>query len=406
MNVNATGNGKSPVDRLGDVARAIGTSVDAALPPIVPSYRTAGEMIAENPELRAYVVEGLIRSGEVLNIIAAAKMGKSWLIIHLIICIATGRMFLGRFRVARGCVLLLDNELHPTTLAKRIQTVAEAMGVTREEYASTLCVESLRGKGATLDRLTDYFAAIAPGTFKLIVIDAWYRAIPRGMDENANADITSLYNLIDSFAAMTGAAFALIHHSSKGDQSSKSVVDVGSGASAQARAADSHLILRQHEEDDAVVVEAVARSWAPPEPFGMRWQFPKWTVDDTLDVTRLRQPKRGRRGRDAADAAPPEPPPEPWTPARFVAAMMGEEPRPKSVVMARAEMADGLTVRRAAALYAIAIADGLAFEWPDPAGGNALLVATREPSLIETTVPEKPRRGRPPKAKSEGENDR
>ena len=74
-----------------------------------------------------------------------------------------------------------------------------------------------------------------------------------------------------------GAAFALVHHSSKGGQSNKSVVDVGAGAAALARAADTHVILREHEQEGAVVLEARTRSWEQPQSIVLTWEFPVWT---------------------------------------------------------------------------------------------------------------------------------
>jgi len=78
--------------------------------------------------------------------------------------------------------------------------------------------------------------------------------------------VAGLYNLLDSYADALGAAFSLVHHSSKGNHSGKNVTDVGAGAGAQSRAADTHLVLRPHESDSAVVVEAAVRSWAPVSP--------------------------------------------------------------------------------------------------------------------------------------------
>jgi hypothetical protein len=137
------------------------------------------------------------------------------------------------------------------------------------------------------------------------VLDAWYRFQPEGSDENANRDVMALYNLLDSVAARIGSAFVCVHHSSKGDQSGKAIVDVGAGAGSQSRAADCHLVLRQHEEDSAVVVEAAVRSWAPMQPFCLRWQFPAWLPADDLDPKDLRTAKS--RKRPEATEETPEP---------------------------------------------------------------------------------------------------
>ncbi|MGI6417616.1 MAG: hypothetical protein ACOX1P_18335 [Thermoguttaceae bacterium] len=63
----------------------------------------------------------------------------------------------------------------------------------------------------------------------------------RAISENDNAAIMSLYNVIDGYAARLNTAWVNVHHASKGDQSGKGTTDVGSGAGAQSRAADTHL---------------------------------------------------------------------------------------------------------------------------------------------------------------------
>ena len=86
----------------------------------------------------------------------------------------------------------------------------------------------------------------------------------------------------------SGCAWVNIHHASKGSQGEKSVVDVGAGAGSQARAADSHLVLRPHEEAGVVVLEAAVRSFPPVEPLALRWAFPLWSPDAAADTRRLK----------------------------------------------------------------------------------------------------------------------
>jgi len=227
-------------------------------------------LLSEYPKLRPPVIDGLLRQGETLNVIGASKAGKSWLTYLILLCIKTGRSLFDAFPCAAGRVLLIDNELHGPTIANRIPKVAEAMGIQPHEYAEGLDVLSLRGQGVTLPALAQIIDRIEAGYYKAIICDAWYRFIPSGMNENSNADVMSLYNMLDRYAAQTQAAWIVVHHSSKGSQGEKSVTDVGAGAGAQSRAADAHLILRDHEEDDAVVLEAAVRSFPPVEPIGLR----------------------------------------------------------------------------------------------------------------------------------------
>jgi hypothetical protein len=254
---------------------------------------TLGQLVRAYPELRPPVVDGLFRKGETCNVIAASKVGKSWLTYGLALSIINNEPWLGRFDVTPGRVLLIDNELHRETLANRIPAVARAMGITMDSINDDLHVVTLRGDHHTLKQLSSFFESIEPGKYQAIILDAKYRFMPEGADENGNGPERETYDLIDRFAVQTDSAFVLVHHASKGDQSGKATTDVGAGAGAQSRAADSHLVLRQHEEDGAAVLDAAIRSFAPIDPVTIRWAFPLWIADARLDPNKL----AGRMGK-------------------------------------------------------------------------------------------------------------
>src|SRR5581483_8746120 len=109
----------------------------------------------------------------------------------------------------------------------------------------------------------------------------------------------------------------------KGNQSAKAITDVGSGAGAQSRATDTHLILRPYEEQNAVVLEAAVRSFPPVSPVCLRWSFPVWTADTTLDPAALRVEKQRRRKIEGQE--PTKEKPAPWTAQRFAATFAKEE---------------------------------------------------------------------------------
>jgi hypothetical protein len=240
------------------------------------------------PALRPPVVDGIARQGETVNIIAPSKIGKSWLAWGLALSITSGRDWLGRFPVTRGNVLYIDNELHPETIVWRGCQVAEAMGVDIDDPDFHVNVLSLRGQLLDYEKLASQIGRLArDAEYAAVIVDSHYRMLPAGTSENDNAGITRVYNLIDKMAEETKAMWPLIHHSSKGDQSDKGVTDVGSGAGAQSRAADCHIILRRHKESGAFVLEGAARSFAPVAPVGLRWALPIWTPDSSLDPHKL-----------------------------------------------------------------------------------------------------------------------
>jgi len=247
-----------------------------------------GDLAAAHPHLHEPVIDGLIRAGETANIIAPSKIGKSWLSYNVALSIVTGQRLFNVFDCKPGRVLLIDNELHRPTISYRIPRVAEAMGVDLATVGDGLDVLPLRGLGVSLHDLHRYVDRIEQGEYQAIILDAWYRFIPAGISENSNADVMAMYNMLDRYAASTGAAWLVVHHTSKGGQADKSVTDVGSGAGAQSRAADTHIVLRQHEDDGCVVLDAAVRSFPPVEPIGLQWTFPTWTPAWSIDTAALK----------------------------------------------------------------------------------------------------------------------
>jgi hypothetical protein len=334
--------------------------VQQAEPSDAPEFpmQTLRELVMRYPHLRPPVVHGLLREGETLNVIASPKVGKSWLVSDLALAVATGRPWLDIFPCEQGRVLVIDNELHKETSAHRIPKVMEARGITLADCGDRIAVANLRGELKDIFGLGQCFARIEPGQFKLVVIDAFYRAMPKDTDENDNGTMAQVYNVLDSYAARLQCSFVLIHHSTKGNQSGKAITDVGAGAGAQSRAADTHLVLRPHEQTDVVVLDAAVRSWPPIQPRCLRWTFPVWTLDDALDPADLRSEKPRRKPKPAAV----EPAKPAWDAARFASAFVTAEPAVTLAVIARAIKA-GVLEGQAKKLLKLAEADGLVHRW-------------------------------------------
>ncbi|TWT75509.1 Regulatory protein RepA [Posidoniimonas polymericola] len=245
------------------------------------------------PAMKPPVVDGLLRRGETMNVVSYSKVGKSWLAYSLLLSIATGKSWLGTYPTTQGGVLLIDNELHRPTLANRIGMVAERLDCELEHYATQLDVWPLRGNLRSLEDMMAEFDAIEPGQYQLIAFDARYRFAIAGESENDNAAQAMFYNTLDRIAERTEAAIVLVHHTTKGNQTDKRVTDVGAGGGSQSRAADTHLVLREHEEEGCVVLDAALRSFAPVDPIVLQWEFPCWWPAEGLDPGEL----KGRKSR-------------------------------------------------------------------------------------------------------------
>lgn len=253
--------------------------------------------------MRECIIEGMLRRAEVGNFIASTKTGKSWFALMLLICIATGREWLGR-RVARGNVLLIDNELHSETIENRISAVRYAMQIDPDEHRERFEYLSCRGDWISIQDLIDGIPAIhPPGSLNMIVIDAKYRLFGNGLEENSNDDQTTFHNLIDKFAKKMDCPVVLVHHSTKGDQSGKSVTDVGSGGGSQSRAVDLHMTIRPHQQPGLAVLEGAVRSFAPIGPMTLRWNWPIWSVANDVEPALQADKSRGDSRQEAKDNA-------------------------------------------------------------------------------------------------------
>ena len=269
------GKAKSPVDGVTlnlKPTAAVGTEQNDDEP------LSIDDLLDGFPTLRPVIIDGFLRQGEIMNIIAAPKTGKSWFVLALALHVATGRDWLGHTCKATK-VLIIDNELHRETYSQRLALVMKAMGISRSELRERLEILPLRGKWTSLEYIGSKAERFKEKGYGLIVVDAFYRALPKGTVENDNGAITDLYNMLDRFASLIGCSFALIHHTSKGNQSMKSVTDVGAGAGSQSRAADTHMTLREHKDDGYLVLESVVRSFPKQEPIVLKKAFPLMVPD-------------------------------------------------------------------------------------------------------------------------------
>jgi hypothetical protein len=250
------------------------------------------KMPAVEPPVRPAVVEGLFRKGETANWIGSSKIGKTWLAYTLMAEVLRGGRWCGH-RCHTGRVLLVDNELHRETVDWRLWRVAHQKGLD-DDALGRLDVACLRGQWAMLEDIEATVRSKERGHWSMIVLDAFYRFLPKGTDENSNSDMTQLYNHLDRIASYAEAAILVVHHATKGSQTGKDIMDMGSGAGAIGRATDAQVAFWRHAEDNAVTMQVKCRTASPPPPKVLRVDFSTARVwhDDQLDPEELWMPPK------------------------------------------------------------------------------------------------------------------
>lgn len=276
-----------------------------------PRIVFGAELDRRYPDLKPPVIHGMLRVGEVANLIAPPKAGKSYLGLGLAFAIANNLDWIGTRPVNpdagepnKGLALYVDNELDPETYTHRQRrmvnrTVRQREGEGHEAYLERK--EQMKDRvGALHLVLEEYWDNLPnletllreecqPGRFRIIILDALYRMIPEDENENDNGRAMARYKRLKRLAVDLDVAIVLVHHTSKGDQSRKAITDVGAGAGAQSRAADAHIVLRPHKEEEKLVLDAVVRSWDDPfKPVVLRRDCGVWRVDHDADPKALK----------------------------------------------------------------------------------------------------------------------
>ena len=246
--------------------------------------------------MREPLIHGLIRRGETINLVAPPKAGKSILGYHVALSVAMGDYLLGveAWRCEQGMVVIFDNELHEETLGCRIPDVSERLNYP-EEVWDWVRVVPLRGKGLDIHAVGKLILQAKILQPRLVIIDSLYRFLPKGVNENDNGAMTEIYNQLDTYAEqLQTCGIVVIHHTSKGAQGEKDIMDVGSGAGSSGRATDNHIVIREHEDEGHYVIEAKPRSFKSPDPVVCKLDYPLWTLAGDKDATKLKGKKAKR----------------------------------------------------------------------------------------------------------------
>jgi RecA-family ATPase len=209
--------------------------------PVQPAWR-----LAEVPEQRHWLVEGLW-SEEAVGIIGGEpKCCKSFLALDLAVAVAAGTPCLRRFAVARpGRVLLYPAEDALHVVRRRLEGLCAAAGTALAELdVQVITAPSLRlDLEADRARLEETVATLRP---RLLILDPFVRL--HRIDENVSGDVAPLLAFLRELQRRHATAIAVVHHARKG----AGTVRAGQalrGSSEFHAWGDSNLYLRRDTDD-------------------------------------------------------------------------------------------------------------------------------------------------------------
>jgi hypothetical protein len=280
-----------PLEALRDTGEQFRLALNHATGDLLPSVVDSHQFTTEVSEKPEELVQGLLYRGSKLVLGGGSKSFKTWTLIDLALSVAYGVPWFG-LMTRKGRVLYVNFELQGWAFEDRVRTIMQAKQLKSEP--GMLDCWNLRGRATSFEELLPQIKErIEKDGYSLVILDPIYKLLGN-CDENSARDTTKLLNAVEDLAACSGAAVCFGHHFSKGNQSAKESIDRVSGSGVYARDPDSLLIMTQHREPGCFVIEATLRNFKPMSPFVVRWNFPLFERDESLDPQDLKQAQQGR----------------------------------------------------------------------------------------------------------------
>jgi hypothetical protein len=242
-------------------------------------------------EFPPVIIDGLLRKREILLMGGKAKRQKSWARLDLLYCVANGMPWLG-LETTRSKVIHLDFESHSASLRNRFELIRDSYG--KGDFAN-LYVVTLRERddyfmAGDIEGLSVELADLRPELFSL---DPIYQLLG-GKNESDPGVVTQLLRSFLRLGLSLEMAICLIQHFTKGDASEKESQDRFSGTAVWSRFPDALVTFTDNEDEDCFGVEFTLRDFAPLQSRGVRWKFPRFHCDSSVDPERLKKPQGGR----------------------------------------------------------------------------------------------------------------
>ncbi len=198
-----------------------------------------------------YVVPGLIPEGMTL-LVAAPKIGKSWMALGLSIACATGGNALGAIPVRQRPVLYLALEDGERRLKSRMHT----LGITRPVPGLYFITRVRPGTvTATITAFLERFNGHQPVVF----LDTLGRVLPpaRAGDSAYQHDYKLTVDLKETVDAFPGSSLVAVHHTRK--QDATDFLDAINGTQGIGGGVDTALVIRRPRQESEATMEVTAR---------------------------------------------------------------------------------------------------------------------------------------------------
>jgi hypothetical protein len=204
-----------------------------------------------------YVVPGIIPEGMTL-LVAAPKIGKSWMVLGLGVELSNGGSAFGAIPVGNPRpVLYLALEDGKRRLQDRLMRLNPSSVSHRLQFQTDIA------QGQVIATIRDYMQK-HDGLDPVVILDTLGKVMPpAGNGSQYGHDYTVLSALKATSDAVPGSSLVIVHHTRKMDGGD--FLDAVSGTQGIAGAADTVLVLKRDRHDDRATLQVTSRDAAEGE---------------------------------------------------------------------------------------------------------------------------------------------
>ena len=247
--------------------------------PEKPRFVTAAELDRMELPPVQWAVPGLLPAGLVF-LVAAPKMGKSWLAFDLCLSVAAGDEWLGH-KTNQGATLYLALEDGLNRLQKRLKTIGD--GFTPPPAGCTLAINAPMLNAGLLEFLDGWLTEHPEA--KLVCIDTFQKVKPpQGKNENAYGADYRICSPLQAWAIQHNICVLLVHHTRKSINPGD-VFEGVNGSQGLTGTADATLLLSKENRFDADAVLSVTGRDVEMERYLVHFNSSacRWVMLGTVD---------------------------------------------------------------------------------------------------------------------------
>lgn len=217
-----------------------------------------------------YVVPGVIPEGMTL-LVAAPKIGKSWMVLGLAIALSEGSEAFGCIPVGiPRPVLYLALEDGPRRLQDRMLRLDAVSASSLLEFRVGL------GEAKVIDTIAAFMTQHA-GEDPVVILDTLGKVMPpAGNASQYGHDYRMLSALKTTADAVPGSSLVIVHHTRKGEGGD--FLDAVSGTQGIAGAADTVIVLKRERHEQSATMQVTSRDAAEGE-YALSMDGGTWLLD-------------------------------------------------------------------------------------------------------------------------------